>query len=134
MTPIHPHSPLTPDLLPGLSHRTLAGPEHGLTELAVWSQRVAPGAATPPHRHDCEEVVVVVAGEGTLSLEGDACRFVAGDTVIVPKNALHQIVNTGAVDLSIIAAFSMSPVHAHFPDGTRIDLPWQDAQDRAAMP
>ena len=127
MMPIHSHSALIPDLLPGLSHRTLAGPEHGLTQLAVWSQRLAPGAATPPHRHDCEEAVVVLAGEGTLSLDGRESRFVAGDTVIVPKNALHQIVNTGASDLSVIAAFSMSPVQAHFPDGRRITLPWQDS-------
>lgn len=43
--------------LPGLTHRTVAGPLQGLSTLEVWVQTVAPGAATPVHRHDCEEAI-----------------------------------------------------------------------------
>jgi hypothetical protein len=30
--------------LPGLNHRTLAGPEHGLKSLELWGQTIASGA------------------------------------------------------------------------------------------
>ena len=46
--------------LPGLNHRTFAGPEHGLKNLEVWGQVIAPGSGTPVHRHACEEAIVVL--------------------------------------------------------------------------
>lgn len=122
---VYSNGTLTPNLLPGLSHSTLAGAEHGLRELAVWSQSIAAGAGTPPHRHDCEEAVVVLEGSGVIAMDGSESAFTAGDTVIIPANKPHQIFNTGKGDLRLIAAFSAAPVEVEFPDGTRIDLPWQ---------
>lgn len=124
---VHSNSALIPNILPGLAHRTLAGPERGLKELEIWSQSIDAQAATPPHRHDCEEAVVILDGEGTLSMAGEEVHFAAGDTVIIPRNEVHQIFNTGHSVLRLIAAFSMAPVRAEFLDGTRIDLPWQQA-------
>ena len=122
---IYSNSTLFAQLLPGIAHRTLAGPEHGLRALEVWSQRIDANAATPPHRHDCEEVVVVLEGEGTLTLQGTARRFQSGDTLILPPNEVHQIVNTGQGPLRVLGIFNMAPVRAEFPDGTPIELPWQ---------
>ena len=64
---VHSNSSLVPDVLPGLAHRTLAGAEHGLERLAIWSQSIDPRGATPPHFHDCEEVILVQRGEGTVA-------------------------------------------------------------------
>jgi quercetin dioxygenase-like cupin family protein len=122
---IHTNSALVPNLLPGLAHQTLAGPEHGLRGLALWSQVIDPNAATPPHRHDCEEAVVVLEGEGTLILRGTESRFRGGDSVILPPNEVHQLINTGSGPLRLLAAFNMSPVKVELPDGTPIELPWQ---------
>ena len=124
---IYSNSKLVANVLPGLAHRTLAGPEHGLKDLEIWSQSIDAQAATPPHRHDCEEVVMVVEGEGKLAMSGEEAHFAAGDTVIIPRNEIHQIFNTGQSALRLFAVFSMAPVRAEFPDGTRIDLPWQQA-------
>ena len=121
---IHSNSTLIDNMLPGLAHRTLAGPEHGLRALEVWSQSIEPGGATPPHRHDCEEVVVVLDGEGTLLMRGEEMTFGRGDTVILPVNELHQIVNTGSRPLRLLAAFGMAPVRVELPDGTPLALPW----------
>src|SRR5262245_26196321 len=93
---------LNENMLPGLSHETLAGPEHGLHGLAVWSQRIEPNAATPPHRHDCEEAVMVLEGEGTLIMAGTESRFRSGDTVILPRNVVHQLINTGNGPLRLL--------------------------------
>jgi quercetin dioxygenase-like cupin family protein len=121
---VHSNSELTANLLPGLAHRTLAGHAHGLRGLEVWSQAIDPGGGTPPHRHDCEEVVVVLAGEGTLYQSGTAQAFGTGDTLILPANELHQIVNSGRVPLRVLAVLGMTPVRVELPDGTPIVLPW----------
>ncbi|EWS57433.1 Auxin binding protein [Methylibium sp. T29-B] len=77
------HPALLPELLPGIRHRTLAGPDDGLSSLEVWSQSIAGHGATPPHRHDCEEVVLVLAGRGLLAMNGTDLPFQAGDTLII---------------------------------------------------
>ena len=62
--------------LPGVRHITWAGEADGLHELSVWRQSMAPGAATPPHSHDCDEVVLCLAGQGEVHSEGRVQRFV----------------------------------------------------------
>ncbi len=110
--------------LPGLTHWTLAGGAEGLSRLSVWRQSIAAGAVTPPHRHDCEEVVVVLSGSGQL-LHGDAVvPFGPDTTLVVPANAVHQIINTGDVSLELVAALSASPVEVFLPDGAPLPLPW----------
>jgi len=110
--------------LPGIDHLTLAGGDQGLRGLSVWQQSIDPGEATPPHRHDCEEVVVVTEGSGLLEVDGVQQAFSAPCTLVVPRNAPHQILSTGSAPLRLVAAFSVSPVQAFFPDGTPIPLPW----------
>ncbi|HLB15693.1 MAG TPA: cupin domain-containing protein [Burkholderiales bacterium] len=111
--------------LPGLRHTTLAGSENGLKHLSVWRQTIAGGQATPPHRHDCEEVVMVESGRGELHIGGEIHRFGPDTTLVIPANVDHQILNTGAEPLTLTAAFSTSPVEAVFPDGQPIPLPWK---------
>lgn len=122
--PIHSNSALVPNILPGLAHRTLAGAEHGLERLAVWSQCIEPQGATPPHSHDCEEVILIRRGRGTLVFGGEEQTFGAGDTIIVPPAAVHQILNTGDEPLELVAVLSTSNVEVKLPDGTLLDLPW----------
>jgi quercetin dioxygenase-like cupin family protein len=111
--------------IPGIQHATLAGSEQGLKALSIWQQIIQPGGATPPHRHDCEEVVLCSAGRGELRL-GQVRKqaFGANQTICIPRNALHQIVNTGDEPLAIVAVFSRSPVEVYLPDGESLDLPW----------
>ena len=121
---IHSNSALVPNVLPGLAHRTLAGAEHGLECLAVWSQRIDPQGATPPHSHDCEEVIMIRHGRGTLVFGDEEKCFSAGDTIIVPPSAVHQILNTGNEPLVLLAVLSTANVEVKLPDGTPLDLPW----------
>lgn len=60
--PIIDNSTIKTFTLPGLVHQTVAGPAHGLKTLEVWVETIAPGAGTPVHRHDCEEVFVILTG------------------------------------------------------------------------
>jgi quercetin dioxygenase-like cupin family protein len=113
-----------PTSMPGLDHVTLASSRDGLKKLSIWRQRIAPDGASPPHRHDCEEVVLVSAGSGELHVLGEVHAFVAGSTLILPANVPHQIINTGAEWIELTAVLSATPVRVEFPDGELIELPW----------
>jgi mannose-6-phosphate isomerase-like protein (cupin superfamily) len=111
--------------LPGIEHLTLAGAAQGLSRLSVWRQSMAPGCATPPHRHDCEEVVLVVEGSGEVQIGERRLAFGPDTTLVLPPNVPHQIFNTGSVTLTTVAAFSATPVGTFLPDGAPLELPWK---------
>lgn len=111
--------------LPGIEHLTLAGKAEGLSRLSVWRQSMAPGCSTPPHKHDCEEVVLVVEGSGELHIGGKKIPFGPDTTLVLPPNVAHQIFNTGALPLKTLAAFSATPVATFLPDGAALELPWK---------
>lgn len=111
--------------LPGITHRTLASHADGLRSLSVWLQTIEPGAATPPHRHDCDEVVVILSGHGQLHIGGEVQPFGPDQTIVLPAEVDHQIVNSGDQPLLTLAAFAATPVGVVLPDGTPITLPWK---------
>jgi mannose-6-phosphate isomerase-like protein (cupin superfamily) len=111
--------------LPGLNHRTFAGPEHGLKNLEVWGQVIDAGAGTPVHRHACEEAIVILEGSGTLTINGEESQFGPNSTLIIPADAVHQIVNSGTTPMVIVAALSMAPVAVRHTDNQAMPLPWQ---------
>jgi mannose-6-phosphate isomerase-like protein (cupin superfamily) len=113
-----------PTPLPGIDHATWAGHGQGLSQVSMWRQTLAPGAASPLHRHDCDEVVLCLSGWGEIHVDGRAARFGPESTVVLPKDQEHQLFNTGTVPLELIAVFGATPVRTVLPDGAPIDLPW----------
>ncbi|KAK3269613.1 actin binding protein [Cymbomonas tetramitiformis] len=60
----------------GLSHVTLHGAvHHGAREIEVWQQAFTADLRTPIHRHDCEEVFVVLNGYGTIFTRRAVCSY-----------------------------------------------------------
>ena len=110
--------------VPGIRHRTLAGPEQGLKSLEVWEQTMASGGSTPEHRHPCEEVFVILHGAGRLTIEGNATDFAIDATLTVPPGRVHKVENLGSEDLVYLAILGMSPVTLESADGTPIQRPW----------
>lgn len=111
--------------LPGLVHRTVAGHAQGVSSMEVWHQIMAPGAETPVHRHACEEVIFVIAGSGQLTLEDEVSDFQANSTLILPADAVHQLINTGREDLVLVAALGTAPVRVRTATGDPLPVPWQ---------
>lgn len=111
--------------IPGVAHATWAGHDEGLAGLSLWRQTLAPGAATPPHHHDCDEAVLCLAGNGELHVGGEVQRFGAAQTLVLPRGIAHQIFNTGAEPMQILGIFSASPVATFLPDGEPLALPWR---------
>lgn len=114
-----------PALIPGLAHATWVGHDDGLTQISIWRQTLAPGAATPPHRHDCDEVVLCLAGQGELHVDNEVLRFGPDSTVILPRGRAHQIFSVGPMPLEVIGIFGTTPVGTSDPDGAPLDLPWR---------
>ncbi|KAL8159665.1 hypothetical protein V2J09_001202 [Rumex salicifolius] len=106
----------------GFKHITVAGSVlHQMKEIEVWLQTFAGGSCTPIHRHSCEEVFVVLKGNGTLYLASDSHKkqpgspqsfpFFANSTFSIPVNDAHQICNTNDdEDLQLLAIISHPPV------------------------
>jgi len=112
--------------LPGIRHETWAGARDGLTQLSLWRQTLAPGAATPPHSHDCDEVVLCYAGLGEVHFDGGRQRFCGENTVVLPRGRVHQIFNVGRSPLELLGVFGASHVSTQLPDGAEVALPWRD--------
>jgi len=52
------------------------------------------GGGPPPHRHDFEEVFIVLEGEIEVTFRGEKMTLKAGETLNVPANAPHRFTNS----------------------------------------
>lgn len=111
--------------IPGINHQTLCDVTQGCRSMEIWQQTVAPGAATPVHRHDCEEAIIVLSGSGKLIIADQEQNFGPNSTLYIPANAIHQLINSGDEEMHLIASLAMSPVQVFTADDQLIPLPWQ---------
>lgn len=110
--------------IPGVFHATWAGSRDGLRNLSLWRQSLAAGGATPPHSHECEEIVMCLSGRGEVHLAGEVHAFGPQQTVLLPAGVVHQIFNVGPEPLETAAVFAATPVPVALPDGSALELPW----------
>ena len=101
----------------------VATPSRGATEVSVVRQRQAPGAANPSHSHDREEVMVVLSGTVRVTAEKEDAELSAGDALIVPANAIHQIGTVGETEAEWLLA-APAGVRFLFADGREASPPW----------
>ncbi|MGZ5180605.1 MAG: cupin domain-containing protein [Ramlibacter sp.] len=117
--------PPTDTPFPGVRHATWAGSAEGLRSLSLWRQSMAPGGATPPHSHACEEIVLCLAGRGEVEIDGRRHAFGPSQTLVLPAGVLHQIFNTGDEPLETTAVLAATPAPVALPDGSALALPWR---------
>jgi len=94
----------------------------GARQVEMWHGRMDPQSATPPHRHDTEEVVHILRGSGRAVVGGAEVRYEAGDTLILPPEQLHQIF--AETESEFVSAMPIGGT-VRLPDGSAIDLPWR---------
>lgn len=111
--------------LPGLRHQTIGGHKQGVKTMEVWLQTMAPGAATPVHRHACEEVILVLSGSGTCTVGNETLPFGPNSTLILEPDVVHQIVNTSDTEMRLVAALGMAPVRVRTAEGDPLPVPWE---------
>lgn len=70
----------------------------GATEVHVVRQVEESGGKNPPHKHNKEEIMVLLKGTITVTVDGAVDVMSTGDTLIVPAGTVHQIENSGDTD------------------------------------
>jgi quercetin dioxygenase-like cupin family protein len=82
--------------LHGVTFTSFINSEAGSADLAAWLAEFPPGTPAPAHTMSSEEVLYVL--HGTLDIEIDDERFVAGagDAAVVPAGACFRIGNSGS--------------------------------------
>jgi quercetin dioxygenase-like cupin family protein len=111
--------------MPGIRHQTIGGHRQGVRSMEVWLQVLAPGAATPVHRHACEEVILVLSGSGTCTVAGETITFGPDSTLVLEPDVVHRIVNTSGEEMRLVAALGMAPVRVRTVDGAPLPVPWE---------
>lgn len=100
----------------------VATPTSGAQQVEMWRGRMDANSATPPHRHDTEEVVLFLKGSGRATVAGREVSYQAGDTLVLPANQVHQIF--AETENEFVSAMPMGGT-VKLPDGVVIDLPWR---------
>lgn len=91
--------------------------------VAVWRTSSRPGSAGPVHRIDREQVVVVVEGELSATIDGVAQVASAGDAVVLPAGSLRGLRNAGRSTLVTLTA-AVPGSAARIDDGDPVVVPW----------
>lgn len=95
--------------LPGRSAEELVPGPAGEGQVTLRKVTIPPergqAPARGPHRHECEEVMVVLAGAGTFTAGGQAAPVRSGDVITVSPGEPHQTRNTGDSDLVMLCFF-----------------------------
>lgn len=102
---VFPHDEMTPvPGRPGITARTLAGPEHGITAFFLAEDLLQTGACIPLHTHPVDEVLVVVAGTLTVDIGPAREQVAGGHTVVIPPGTPHRLTNQGSEAVRLLAA------------------------------
>jgi mannose-6-phosphate isomerase-like protein (cupin superfamily) len=93
--------------------RELAGRSSGVTSHSIAEIRHPAGTASRAHWHrELEEVYVVTAGEGWLTLDGTRQPVGPGDIVVIRPRAVHRIeaVTDLVMTVTCVPAYTLEDV------------------------
>lgn len=104
----------------------LATPSRGASEVMVWRTRVTAGGGPPVHKHDHEEVVVIVSGTGSfVEADGSVHHFEPGDTIFAPAGVVHELKADPDVAVEWIACMPTG-TKTFREDGEELPTPWSE--------
>ena len=106
----------------GSTFSSFVAPSRGSTQLCAWQLRVPAGLTGAAHRPTREEVLLVLDGDLTITLDATATDLVAGDVLFVPADSELRV-DGGTSDAT--AWVTTTPgLEAVMADGSRIAPPW----------
>lgn len=88
--------------------RLLLGRDDGAPTFAMRHFTVESGGHSPRHQHNYEHGVYIVAGKGTIEIDGESRQIAAGDSLFVPPNVLHEFRADRGSELQFLC---MVPTH-----------------------
>lgn len=104
---VEPHS-----FRPGVSLQAIGGEQVLLCRVSY-----EPGTRVALHAHEaCEQVMVILEGDATVTIEGDSRLLRPGDTVVVSRGLEHEVSSEGGC----VFFEALAPVpRDHVPDVER---------------
>ena len=97
---------------PGMLRRSYVGPADSVRELFVEELTFGKGAAIPLHQHPIVEAFVVLDGALTFRLGDQTLTVEAEQTVTIPPNTPHAVVNVEGRAARVLSAAAWD--HATF--------------------
>ncbi|NIN53609.1 MAG: cupin domain-containing protein [Nitrososphaeria archaeon] len=79
----------------------------GTKNLWLAVSKVNVGGRSNAHSHEKEEeIFYIVSGRGKVIVGDEECKIDAGSCIYIPKNTVHQLINTGDETLKVLAICS----------------------------
>ena len=82
----------------GVMFREMQTRETGTKVLSVGTATFQPGRYLPCHRHNCEEVIVILSGDALVDMSGQRTAMKPFDSSYVAEAAPHRFVNASKTD------------------------------------
>jgi mannose-6-phosphate isomerase-like protein (cupin superfamily) len=101
--------------LPGKLAARFDGHEHDASVslfVGTWPPDTGPG----PHFHPYDETFVIESGEATFTVDGAEVVAKAGDIVVVPAEAVHSFVSSGAEEMRQVSVHPRARMETTFVD------------------
>ena len=109
--------------LHGSVFHSFAAPASGSKELCAWRLEVAGGTAGLPHRVSREEVLMLLSGRLTVTLDGHPAELAPGEAVLVPAGSEFRVDNETPEPATAWVTTTVG-LQATMPDGSTITPPW----------
>ena len=126
--PIFCHDDLPLHEVPRIKTRILVGDGSGAEATAVWEQWIESDGSIPPHWHDSEETLILLAGEVSLTLGEATHRVRAPATIFVPPREIHALRPVGTEPVHLLALFPTASPKIFDPHGRPRPMPWDERQ------
>ncbi len=121
--PIVRETDAVPHRLHGATFHSFAAPARGSSELCAWRLEVAPGTAGVAHRVSREEVLLLLSGVLTVTLDDVAAQVSPGEAVVVPAGSRFRVDNASGETATAWVTTSVG-LEATMADGSTISPPW----------
>jgi len=76
-------------------------------QISVAKMKLNPLATSPMHKHsNCDEVIHVLSGEAIQRVNDQYISISTGNTVLIPMNSKHQIINNTHSEVVLLISYS----------------------------
>jgi len=88
----------------------------GAEKFTTGLTKFPPHRNAPMHRHNCDEQVTILEGEGEVEIDGRRTRVGPMDTSFIPAGKDHRFVNVGEGPLTILWIYATDHVTRTFTE------------------
>ncbi|MDR1835106.1 MAG: cupin domain-containing protein, partial [Fusobacteriaceae bacterium] len=77
---------------------------------------IYPGGSIPEHSHETVETYTILKGSGKMTVGSESEPITEGETVYIPRNLPHALVNTGPADMHMMFVYAPKMIVDHWAE------------------